>query len=35
LDDWNKLVSELPDDAQILLTIIPRGGGSARFVPLR
>jgi serine protease Do len=35
LDDWNKLVSELPDDAQVLLTIIPRGGGSARFVPLR
>ncbi len=35
LDDWNKLVSELADDARVLLTIIPRGGGSARFVPLR
>nr|BAL59169.1 protease Do [Candidatus Acetothermum autotrophicum] len=35
LDDWNKLVSELPDDARLVLTIIPRGGGSARFVPLR
>lgn len=35
LDDWNKLVSELPEDARVLLTIIPRGGGSARFVPLR
>lgn len=35
LDDWNKLVSELPDDARVVLTIIPRGGGSARFVPLR
>jgi serine protease Do len=35
IDDWNKLVSELPDDARLVLTIIPRGGGSARFVPLR
>jgi serine protease Do len=35
VDDWNKLVSELPDDARLVLTIIPRGGGSARFVPLR
>ena len=35
LDDWNKFVSELPDDARVVLTIIPRGGGSARFVPLR
>lgn len=35
LDDWNRLVSELPDDARLVLTIIPRGGGSTRFVPLR
>ncbi len=35
LDDWNRLVSELPDDARVVLTIIPRGGGSTRFVPLR
>lgn len=35
VDDWNKLVSELPDDTRVVLTIIPRGGGSARFVPLR
>jgi serine protease Do len=35
LDDWNRLVSELPENARVLLTIIPRGGGSARFVPLR
>lgn len=35
LDDWNKFVSELPDNARVVLTIIPRGGGSARFVPLR
>jgi serine protease Do len=35
LDDWNRLVSELPDDTRVVLTIIPRGGGSTRFVPLR
>ncbi|MCL6643246.1 MAG: trypsin-like peptidase domain-containing protein [Candidatus Bipolaricaulota bacterium] len=35
LDDWNKLVSELPDDARLVLAIVPRGGGSTRFVPLR
>lgn len=35
LDDWNRFVSELPDDARVVLTIIPRGGGSTRFVPLR
>ncbi|MCS7197193.1 MAG: trypsin-like peptidase domain-containing protein [Candidatus Bipolaricaulota bacterium] len=35
LDDWNRFVSELPDDARVVVTIIPRGGGNTRFVPLR
>lgn len=35
LDDWNRMMNETPDDARVVLTILPRGGGTARYVPLR
>lgn len=35
LDDWNRIISELADDARVVLTIIPRSGGTARYVPLK
>lgn len=35
LDDWNRMMGELSDDARVILTILPRGGGTARYVPLR
>ncbi len=35
LDDWNRIMNETPEEARLVLTILPRGGGTARYVPLR